>query len=207
MANNNCKYQQKQACFTRQVIIRVLLALAFGLSLFTIGVLYAEDEKSPPGFENGQLRLQLFPWSTEQMAAFFEARGFPVAMIEKLSAYCFFTATIKNKRDDVLQLDLADWRFVSQDGELQRMPRSQWPPLWKKMGIPLASQSTFRWMLLPETLHFYPYEKEGGNVVLKKTTAAFSLRARFGLGGNTDPVIATVDNLQCADVTEAGKPL
>lgn len=187
----------------RQVILRVLLTLVLGLSLFPIGILYAEDERPPPGFENAQLRLQLFPWSTEQMAAFFEARGFPASMIETLSAYCFFTASIKNKRNDVLQLDLANWEFVSQDGKLRRIPRSQWPPLWKKMNIPLASQSTFRWMLLPETLNFYADEKEGGNVVLRKTTAVFSLQAQFGLGENTEPVIATVNNLQCADAAEA----
>jgi len=182
----------------RQLTVGALLTIAFGFLLFSASM-SAADEKSPASFENAQLRLQLFPWSTEQMAAFFEARGFPTAMIEKLSAYCFFTATLKNKRNDILQLDLTDWRFVSQDGELQRIPRSQWPPLWKKMNIPLASQSTFRWMLLPETLRFYAHEKEGGNIVLKKTKVSFSLRARFGLGENTDPVVATVHNLQCAD--------
>lgn len=139
------------------------------------------------------------------MAAFFEARGFPASMIEALSAYCFFTASIKNKRNDVLQLNLANWEFVSQDGKLQRIPRSQWPPLWKKMNIPLASQSTFRWMLLPETLNFYAHEKEGGNVILRKTTAVFSLRARFGVGKNTEPVVVTVNNLHCADAAEAIK--
>ncbi|MCF6338449.1 MAG: hypothetical protein L3J84_10950 [Gammaproteobacteria bacterium] len=128
-------------------------------------------------------------------------------MIETLSAYCFFTASIKNKRNDVLQMDLARWEFVSRKGKLQRIPRSQWPPLWEKMNIPLASQSTFRWMLLPETLHFYAHEKEGGNVVLRKTTAIFSLRARFGLGENTEPVIAIVNNLQCADAAGAIKSL
>ncbi len=188
----------------RELTTCVLLTIVFGFLVFSASV-YAADEKSPPGFENAQLRLQLFSWSTDQMSAFFEARGFPTAMIETLSAYCFFTASIKNKRDDVLQLNLADWRFVSQDGELRRIPRSQWPPLWEAMGIPLASQSTFRWMLLPETLHFYPHEREGGNIVLKKTSVFFSLQARFGLGGNTEPVIVNVGNLQCADVAEAKK--
>jgi len=189
----------------RQLTIGSLWMIVFGCFLFSASA-YAVDEKSPSGFENTQLRLQLFPWSTEQMAAFFEARGFPTIMIETLSAYCFFTATIQNKRNDVLQLDLTDWRFISQDEELQRIPRSQWPPIWKKMNIPLASQSTFRWMLLPETLNFYAYEKEGGNIVLKKTGVSFSLQARFGLGENTEPVTATVNNLQCADVTVTGKP-
>ncbi|NOX91826.1 MAG: hypothetical protein GXP18_05070 [Gammaproteobacteria bacterium] len=184
--------------------VRVFLAVAFAFSVFPANV-YTADKKPPASFENAQLRLQLFPWSTEQMAAFFEARGFPTAMIEELSAYCFFTASIKNKRNAVLQLDLTNWDFVSRDGRLQRIPRSQWPPLWKKMNVPLASQSTFRWMLLPETLHFYAHEKEGGNIVLKKTKAIFSLRARFGLGENTGPVVAMVNNLQCADATEVIK--
>ncbi len=197
--------QQSQVFFAQRFVVRVLLTAALGFVLFPANALHAADEKPPSGFENAQLRLQLFPWSTEQMAAFFEARGFPKAMIEELSAYCFFTASVKNKRNDVLQLDLSNWVFTSQGQRLQRIPRSQWPPLWKEMGIPLASQSTFRWMLLPERLDFYAHEKEGGNVVLKKTTAVFSLRARFGLGENTEPVIVTVDNLQCADAAGAIK--
>ena len=64
--------------------------MALGLSLIPISVLYAADEKPPAGFESAQLRLQLFSWSTEQMSAFFEARGFPKAMIEELSAYFFY---------------------------------------------------------------------------------------------------------------------
>jgi len=179
--------------------------VALGFTLVLISVLYAADEKPPPGFENAQLRLQLFPWSTEQMSAFFEARGFPKAMIEELSAHCFFTASIKNKRNDVLHLDLTNWEFVPQDRKLQRIPRSQWLPLWKAMNIPLASKSTFRWMLLPETLSFYAHEREGGNIVLKKTTAPFSLRAWFGLGGNAEPVLVTVNDLQCVDAAGAIK--
>jgi len=50
------------------------------------------------------------------------------------------------------------------------------------MNIPLASQSTFRWMLLPETLSFYAHEREGGNIVLKKQPPLFHCVLGLGWG-------------------------
>jgi len=73
------------------------------------------------------------------------------------------------------------------------------------MNIPLASQFTFRWMLLPETLNFYAHGKGRWQHCPKKTTASFSLRAGFGLGGNVEPVLVTVNDFQCADAAGAIK--
>jgi len=171
------------------------------LSILFTGV-HAAEKKVPPSFENLQLRLKLFPRSTEQMAGFFEARGFPVAMIQQLSNYCFFTVVIKNKSNDKLWLDLREWNFSTKQQPLSRIPRSMWPPIWEKLNVPLAAQATFRWTLLPETLHFYANESEGGNIILQKTSTPFTLRARFSLGKNNMSMIATVNDLQCADAVE-----
>lgn len=171
---------------------------AFFSSLF-FSTANAEDKKTLSGFENEQLKLELFPRSTEQMAGFFEARGFPPAMAQKLSAYCFFTVVIKNKMNGKLWLDLSKWDFSTQQKHLSRMPRSKWPPVWESLKIPLAAQSTFRWTLLPETLNFYAHETEGGNIILQQTNAPFELHARFGIGQQQDLLLATVKNLQCAD--------
>ena len=46
----------------------------------------------------------------------------------RIARVLFFTASIKNKRNDVLYLDLANWEFVREDRWIQKMPRSQWPP-------------------------------------------------------------------------------
>lgn len=199
-----------------QVFSRIFLAIFFcvGLLLITAhaAASSASDKISNPTtkksafiFESEQLLLHLRPRSLEQMAGFFEARGFPARMIERLSGYCFFTVVIKNKMNDVLWLDLGGWQFFTHQHSLSRMPRSVWPPLWKSENIPLASQATFRWTLLPETLNFYAHESEGGNIILQKTSERFSLRARFGKGEGREAIMASIDNLQCADAMEGSQ--
>jgi hypothetical protein len=182
----------------RQIIFRIYLMAALGVGLL-LGVANAAEKNTSLGFENAQLRLQLFPRSTEQMAGFFEARGFPENMIETLSAYCFFTVIIENKTDGKLWFDLREWNFSSRQKPIARMPRSKWPPMWKELNVPMSAQSTFRWTLLPESLDFYAGESEGGNIILQKTATKFSLLARFAIGKDKRALLANVDDMQCAD--------
>ena len=67
------------------------------------------------------------------------------------------------------------------------------------MKIPQAHQSTFRWTLIPETLDFYPKEKEGGNVILPRTGKPFSVFAKFDTGKDRKgkPIIINFDNMTC----------
>lgn len=185
----------------RQIDVRISLLVILVTNLFLVPV-RAADEATFPGFESAQLSLQLIPRSTEQMAAFFEARGFPAVMIQRLSDYCFFTVIIENKMNKQLWLDLSAWEFLTSQQSLSRIPRSKWPPIWKQLKIPQASQSTFRWTLLPETLWFYANESEGGNILLQKTNKPFVLRAGFAVGDKNVPLPVTVNNLRCADAAE-----
>jgi hypothetical protein len=180
----------------------LVLLVALTMLLTDVNAANAVNKETLPIFENSQLRLKLFPRSTEQMAGFFEARGFPASMIQRLSEYCFFTVTIKNKMNSKLWLDLGEWHFTSQQQDVLRIPRSKWPPIWQALNTPLAAQATFRWTLLPETLQFYADESEGGNIVLHKTDLPFTLHARFTFGDNRESLLATVNNVRCADAVE-----
>lgn len=158
-------------------------------------------------FEDEQIKLQLFPRTPNQMAGFYEARGFPKEMVNVLAGFCFMTVVIHNKTRDVFWLDIDSWEFNSDVGKIQRIHRKEWPARWKKMNIPMAFQSTFRWTLLPEKLKFFPDEHEGGNVILVRTKNAFSLHAGFKVGENKDKglVMARINNVQCAEnVIEKG---
>lgn len=171
------------------------------LLLTGISVAAAAAEKpTQPGFENAQLRMHLQARTPNQMAAFYEARGFPKQMVETLKGYCFITVGIRNKSADVLWLDQDNWHFVAAGGDIERMQRGRWKELWSSMGVPQAAQSTFRWTLLPEVLDFRPDEGEGGNVVLKRVDGPFSLVARFATGVDKQgaPVEVRIDGLQCA---------
>lgn len=163
------------------------------------GLSFAAQAK-PPGYEDAQIRLRLIPRTPDQMAGFYEARGFPKAMVDTLKEYCFFTVGIRNKSSDIVWLELDRWRFESSQGEVRRIPRRYWPPLWKQMKVPMAAQSTFRWTLLPEVLDFRPDEHEGGNIVLKASDQDFSLTASFAIGADKQGglIKARIDNLRCA---------
>jgi len=173
----------------------LVIAICFGGAG---SIALAADKKL--AFENEQIKLQLFPRTPNQMAGFYEAREFPKEMVDVLTDFCIMTAVIHNKTKDVFWLDLESWKFTSGSGELQRVHRNQWPSRWKKMNIPMASQSTFRWTLLPESLEFFPDEHEGGNVVLVSTKRVFSLQASFAVGKNKDKggIVARIDNIRCA---------
>jgi hypothetical protein len=135
------------------------------------------------------------------MAGFYEAREFPKKMVNTIARFCFMTVVIHNKTKNVFWLDLDNWKFVSDLGEVQRIHRKQWSARWKEMGIPMASQSTFRWTLLPENLEFFPDEREGGNIIFVSTKNVFSLQASFAVGKNKDNnrIVAQINNVQCAE--------
>ena len=158
------------------------------------------ENPEPPTYENTQIRLRLFPRTPDQMSGFYAARGFPKAMVGLLADYCFFTVVLRNKSPDVVWLELVNWQFMAGNTEVARQHRKQWPPLWEKMHIPMASQSTFRWTLLPEVLDFQPDEAEGGNVVLSRTDRPFILKANFAVGKNKagKAIQAQIKNLRCA---------
>ena len=187
--------------------VRQLIIFSMVLLLPTINA-QAADKVDDLSFQDELLRLRLSPRTAEQMAGFFEARGFPPVMIEELGQYCFFTVVIKNKSDKPLWLDLREWRFYSGKQEVRRVPRNQWPPIWKKKNIPMAAQSTFRWTLLPEQLDLQVDESEGGNVILERSAKHFSLEARFALGetGQKGERLVRIDNLSCASLAPAVKP-
>lgn len=174
-------------------------ALIFAGLLAMLPVASAMAAK-PIEYEDADLQLRFYPRTPDQMSAFYEGRGFPPAMIALLRDYCFITVSLRNKGADVLWLDLAEWRFSDASGAVERIARSVWPPRWAAMAVPLASQSTFRWTLLPEVLDFQPDEREGGNVILVPPPGRFSLSARFVRGADRRGrvVQVRVDGLYCA---------
>lgn len=146
------------------------------------------------------VQIEFMPRTPDQMSAFYEARGFPAAMVKLLSKQCFITVRIHNTSAETVWLDLSNWEFSSDGKPLQRFHRNHWKPVWKDMQIPLAKQSTFRWTLLPERLDYQPHEEEGGNIILPRISTRISLKARFATGSDQQgPVITYRNNkLRCA---------
>ena len=104
------------------------------------------------------VRVRLLPRSPEQIAAFYEARGFPKPAIAALKKQCFITVGIRNKSKSIVWLDMSTWRFESANGPVTRLDRNYWKSYWKSLPLEQRFQSTFRWTLIPESLDFRPDE-------------------------------------------------
>ena len=155
---------------------------------------------SPLTVTQDAVQINLQPRTPNQMASFYEARGFPKAMTDVLKQQCFITVRIHNTSNDILWLELANWRFSSNGKALERNHRDVWKQRWQEMDMPLRSQSTFRWTLIPETLDYLPDESEGGNIILPRVEGPIALDADFMTGADKQgPVVNIhVDALYCA---------
>lgn len=175
-----------------------LIAILFAMGLAS--PISDVKAKTNTNYESMDIRLRLKPRPPQQIAAFYEARGFNKAMLKIISQYCFITVLIKNKSNHVIVHDLTGWRFTHADKDIPRLTRQALLKTWRDMAIPPAHQSTFRWTLLPEQLDFQPNEAEGGNIVLPASTSPFSISARFRILDNKPGHRITVrfDNIQCA---------
>lgn len=118
--------------------------------------------------------------TSEQITAFYAARGFPEAMVREIAATCFVTVGMQNRRDEVVWLELDQWRFIDATGKLvPRIERPAWNKKWETMGVPHSARATFGWTQLPESRDLQPGEPAGGNVAVVAPAGPFSLQARF----------------------------
>jgi len=152
-------------------------------------------------YNDSNLTVRIKARTPHQMAAFYEARGFPQAMIKKLNSVCFFTIIVKNTSNNILWHDLSQWRFSTTGKIIERYDRTYWKTQWQNMKIPMASQSTFRWTLMPERLDFRPEETEGGNITLPRKATPYTIHAAFKLESeNPETLInVTLPNVRCAE--------
>jgi len=171
-----------------------MLALIFSAAL-------AAQTTAPLAVVNEQLTIEFAPRTPEQMASFYEARGFPEAMRDILKKQCFITVGITNTSQQKIWLNLADWKFSVNGQAIKREHREQWKQRWQTMNIPLRFQSTFRWTLIPETLDYLPGEHEGGNLILPFSKEKITLDATFATGDNKqgEPIHIHYDQLYCAE--------
>lgn len=167
----------------------------------TLVVISATQPMQPMTVKTPELEFGLLPRSPNQIASFYEARGFPKPMLEVLKKQCFITTGISNHSKQKIWLDLESWEFHQDGKPIKRIHRNEWKERWQKMGIPMSKQSTFRWTLIPEKLDYLPGEHEGGNVILPFTEGYFSLKATFKTGDDKQGKVITIttDKLYCAE--------
>ncbi len=151
--------------------------------------------------KTAEMEIDFTPRTPNQMASFYEARGFPKEMRDVLKQQCFITVGILNTSNTKIWLDLSDWKFSVAGKALKREDRDYWKKRWQDMAMPLNKQSTFRWTLIPETLDYLPGEHEGGNIILPFTDKHVSVTATFATGENKQgkKITISTDKLFCAE--------
>jgi hypothetical protein len=163
------------------ITVPSLCGLLLGTLLATSA--FGIDQPYPgPFVENDDMLMVLMPHTPEQIAAFYEARGFPKKALDLISDTCFVTVHIENKSRRVIWLETANWRLSSNNREIRRRSKEDWDALWDEINLPLANRATFGWTQLPVQRDLQPDEPVGGNIVLDGDIKTFNLKARFLTG-------------------------
>lgn len=163
------------------------------------GLVVAAEWNPPHKYKTDDVRIGVNPRTPAQMAAFYEGRGFPDSAIEETTKYCFITIGIRNTGKQKIWLDLADWRFYNEQGEIDRKDKQRWKETWDTLKVPLSSQATFNWTTLPEKRDLHRDEPVGGNITLTPTYTPFTIEAKFATGENKEgkPLIIKIENIRC----------
>lgn len=159
----------------------------------------AVSKKGRYKLENEFVKLGLYLRTPSQMAAFYEGRGFPKKAIDETTKYCFITIGMRNISKQKIWLDLTQWRIYDDKGDIKRTSRAEWKQTWQQLKVPLASQATFNWTLLPEARDLHPDEPAGGNITLQPTYTPFTIEASFATGEDKQgkPLMIKIDNVRC----------
>jgi len=185
---------RRQILIALQSLCGALMGALMASSAFGI------DQPYPgPYVENDDLLMVLIPHTPEQMAAFYEARGFPDAALKLIRNYCFVTVHIENRSQRVIWLETANWRFSADNQPLQRLGKDFWTSRWNEIDLPLANRSTFGWTQLPAQRDLHPDEPVGGNIVLDGSVKEFSLEAQFLTGKHKrgDALVFRFQDINC----------
>lgn len=168
-------------------------------ALILVPLLALVAEARVEGEKDG-VRYGIDARTPEQIAAFYEARGFPPPAVDALSRACFLTVTLVNQRRDRVWLELDRW--VVRDaagGRVARITRADWDARWERIALPAGQRSTFGWTLLPDMRDLHPAEPVGGNITLVPTRDAFTLAARLRTGAHKEgpELVFEVPGLRC----------
>jgi len=140
-----------------------------------------------PGFS-----LQLIQLLPDYVRAVYSGRGLPTEVVELMAGYCMFGTIIKNESGGPLAYRVADWRYITADGESHSIKtKTQWLADWQDMGV------AFRWSLLPDDQQFAPGDWSQGFTTLPLAPdTVFKLKYSWTLQGKTHEGI--FEDLRCA---------
>lgn len=152
-------------------------------------------------FDGEGIRLRALPRNTQQIQAFYEARGFPKPALAEFANKCFLTVSVRNQGADIVWLEPSNWRYHAAGEELKRLDLAYWNGIWERIELKPAYRATFRWTQLPDSRDLRPSEPVGGNVVLPYTDKPITVEASFARGADKtgEPLAVKIENLRCGE--------
>jgi hypothetical protein len=140
-----------------------------------------------PGFS-----LQFIQLLPDYVRAVYGGRGLPPKVVELMASYCMFGTIIKNESAEPLGYRVADWRYITADGQSHPVKtKTQWLDDWRDMGV------AFRWSLLPDDQQFAPGDWSQGFTTLPLAPGTvFKLKYQWTQQDETHEGI--FEDLRCA---------
>jgi hypothetical protein len=138
------------------------------------------------------LELEFIQVLPDYVRAVYSSRGLPQEIIDKVSGYCVFGTILHNRSDGPVAYRVADWRYITPDGERHRIrTKTEWVHEWRDMGV------AFRWSMLPDDQTF-----EVGDWGQGFTTIGLAPGSRFDLEYswrvNDSRFTRTIKGVECA---------
>jgi len=172
------------------LIVNILSVFILSFSNF---IFAAETKPKKNLYEDTEVYMRLVLRTPEQLIAFYQGREFKQEAIDKILETCYVTPIVKNKKFDVLWLELDSWQFLDINNKpISRIKRDYWKEQWQEIKLKRAHQSTFGWTLMPEVRDLRFDEGVGGSVILPWQTKPFTVIANFPTGADKNGPVKSV---------------
>jgi hypothetical protein len=138
------------------------------------------------------LELEFIQVLPDYVRAVYSSRGLPREIVDKVSGYCVFGTILHNRSEGPLAYRVADWRYLTPDGEHHRIrTKSEWVQEWRDMGV------AFRWSMLPDDQTFEIGDWGQGFTTIGLTPGSrFDLEYNWRVNGKS--FTRTIKGVECA---------
>ena len=147
------------------------------------------------------MSLRLVQRLPVQSRAFFLARGFSKAQVERVANNCIFQTVFKNTSQQstpsVLEYDLRDWKVTTGSKSSDMKIREDWIKEWQSIGVAKSQVIAFEWSMYPTAQSYKPGDYNWGmsDFDLRPGTK-FDLQISWQQFGQSHR--AVIKNMQCA---------
>jgi len=145
------------------------------------------------------IQVRLTQISSDQARAFYLARGFTAAAVERYVAECVFMTVVRNIGNTPIQHRLADWRYAI-SGQPPQAIRSKtgWERIWKKLGVNESARIAFTWAQIPATQTFAPGDwNQGMTTYSVPRDKPFDLKFVWRANGKTHAGL--IEDVRCSN--------